>query len=170
MTTHRIYRSTAIKYCAWKLLKTFYDLAARRFFCMCVMQYRWNRLDMGWAGLANFYADKGSTGNVSAMIGYSYIWSGKKPSKWIARHFSNNRWGPVCINKTFIRIIPRYPSQYTRVSLQRRPIWCDTAHSMVVIETECKSEYKLTKDTPYLVLLGGLWGVCCVDLGRKLSM
>ena len=36
-------------------------------------------------------------------------------------------------------------------------------------EAEHKQEFKLTKVTPYLALMGELWGVCYEDLGEKRS-
>ena len=35
------------------------------------------------------------------------------------------------------------------------------------METERKSEFVVTKDTPYLTLTGELWSVCCEDVGEK---
>ena len=34
---------------------------------------------------------------------------------------------------------------------------------------EHKSDYELTKDTPYPTLTGELWGVCCEDMGENWS-
>ena len=34
---------------------------------------------------------------------------------------------------------------------------------------EHKSDFKFTKDTPYLTLTGELWGVSCEDFGEKWS-
>ena len=34
---------------------------------------------------------------------------------------------------------------------------------------EHKSDFDVTKDTPYLALTGELWGVCCEDLGENWS-
>ena len=35
--------------------------------------------------------------------------------------------------------------------------------------TEHKSDFELTKDTPYLALMGELWGVCCEDFRENWS-
>ena len=32
---------------------------------------------------------------------------------------------------------------------------------------EYRSDFKLTTDTPYLALMGELWGVCCKDIGEN---
>ena len=32
-----------------------------------------------------------------------------------------------------------------------------------------ESDFKITKDTPYLTLMGELWGVCCEDFAENLS-
>ena len=44
-----------------------------------------------------------------------------------------------------------------------KPSTCSTA----VTEAEHKLEFRLTKDTPYLTLLGELWGVFCEDFGEN---
>ena len=38
-----------------------------------------------------------------------------------------------------------------------------------MVVAERKSDFKLTTDTPYLALIGELWGVCCKDIGENLE-
>ena len=40
-------------------------------------------------------------------------------------------------------------------------------YSIAVAEVEYKSEFESTKYTPYLTLMGELWGVFCEDFGEK---
>ena len=56
---------------------------------------------------------------------------------------------------------------YSRVSLKRRRICDDITFSTVMTMAERKSNIRLTKDTPYLALMGKLWGVFCEDLGEN---
>ena len=39
----------------------------------------------------------------------------------------------------------------------------DIAYISAVTEVQYKSEFESTKDTPYLALMGELWGVFCED-------
>ena len=41
------------------------------------------------------------------------------------------------------------------------------AHTTAMTESEYKWEFKATKETPYLALMGKLWGVFCDDLGEN---
>ena len=43
----------------------------------------------------------------------------------------------------------------------------DTAYSMTETEAEPKSEFVLTKDTPYLALMSELWYICCLESGEN---
>ena len=43
----------------------------------------------------------------------------------------------------------------------------DFAYDKTMKAAECKSDFELTKSTPYLALKGELWGIYCEDLGEN---
>ena len=49
--------------------------------------------------------------------------------------------------------------RYSRVPLSHDPIYHDNTQSTAMTAVEHKSDFELTKDTPYLTLAGELWGV-----------
>ena len=46
----------------------------------------------------------------------------------------------------------------------------DNMYSTVMKVAEDKLDFELTKDTPYLALIGERWGVCCKYLGTGFTM
>ena len=55
----------------------------------------------------------------------------------------------------------------SQVLLQCGAACNDITNSNVMIAAEHKSDFALTKGTPYLALTGELWGVCCEDMGKN---
>ena len=53
------------------------------------------------------------------------------------------------------------------VSCYIGPSYHDITQDTAMTETKCKSDFKFTTYTPYLILMGDLWGVCCEDLGEN---
>ena len=49
-------------------------------------------------------------------------------------------------------------------------IWYDIACISAVTEAEYKLEFEPTKHTPYLALMGELWGVFCEDFQENLPL
>ena len=45
-------------------------------------------------------------------------------------------------------------------------IYHDITYINAVIKAEYKSEFEVTKDTPYLALIDEIWGVFCEDLKK----
>ena len=57
-------------------------------------------------------------------------------------------------------------SRYTNaIGCRYNVVSYDISYSTTVTDAEHKSDIKLTKDIPYLALMGELWGVYCDDLG-----
>ena len=40
-------------------------------------------------------------------------------------------------------------------------------HTALIIVAQSKSDFRITIDTPYLTVMGELWGVCCEDFGEN---
>ena len=53
---------------------------------------------------------------------------------------------------------------YSQALLEHGSVWHDTVNRSTVTEEEHKSELVLTKATPYPILTGELWSVCCKNL------
>ena len=51
--------------------------------------------------------------------------------------------------------------KYRRVLLQQGPVNYDMIYGIAMTATEHKSDFKLSRDTPYLALTGELRDVCC---------
>ena len=55
---------------------------------------------------------------------------------------------------------------YSQVPLWRGAVYHDSTYDTVVTVVESKSDFKITKDIPYLALTGELSGVYCDDFGE----
>ena len=65
-------------------------------------------------------------------------------------------------------ILTIWGSVHTKDTLYLAPMGC-LLQGCWEIGVEYKSQIELTKDTPYLTLVGELWGVFSKDLGENLS-
>ena len=73
-----------------------------------------------------------------------------------------------CPGVTFVWLLLIDTYMYSQMLLYHSAIYLDFIYSSATTAAEHKSDIELTKDTPYLTLMGKLWVVCCEDLGKKL--
>ena len=57
--------------------------------------------------------------------------------------------------------------QYSQVPLSYGAIYHVIAYGTAMTVAESEPDFRIISDTPFLALLGELWGVYCVDLGEN---
>ena len=83
----------------------------------------------------------------------------------LVNKFGAIRQQAITGNKQFWSI--SLDAKYSRAPLLHSLIFHGITYSTAMTVAERRSDFKLTIDTPYLTLMGELWGICCKDIGEN---